>query len=89
MYDMPESGSFGILQLLRKVAKAIRNFCEFDQYRRELFETEKNLSSSLDIQKDLQMHLKDSELQVADLKINNHFLFNTLNSMAAQALEGA
>ena len=44
MYDMPESGSFGILQLLRKVAKAIRNFCEFDQYRRELFETEKNLS---------------------------------------------
>ena len=88
MYDMPESGSFGILQLLRKVAKAIRNFCEFDQYRRELFETEKNLSSSLDIQKDLQMHLKDSELQVTDLKINNHFLFNTLNSMAAQALEG-
>lgn len=34
------------------------------------------------------MHLKDSELQVTDLKINNHFLFNTLNSMAAQALEG-
>ena len=34
------------------------------------------------------MQLKDSELQVTDLKINNHFLFNTLNSMAAQALEG-
>ena len=77
VYDMPESGSFGILQLLRKVAKAIRNFCEFDQYRRELFETEKNLSSSLDIQKDLQMHLKfsykismDPELEQAIVPFN-------------------
>ncbi|MDO4261016.1 MAG: histidine kinase [Eubacteriales bacterium] len=88
MYDVPESGAFGILQLLRKVAKAIRNYCEFDQYRKELFETEKSLSSSLDVQRDLRLHLRDSEQEVADLKINNHFLFNTLNSMAAQALEG-
>lgn len=88
VYDAPDSSAFGLLQLLRKVAKAIRNFCEFDQYRRELFEKEASLTSSLDTQKILQTHLRDTENAVTNLKINNHFLFNTLNSMAAMALEG-
>jgi len=86
-FDTPDSSAFGLLQLLRKVARALRNFCEYDQSRRELLEKEKSLSHSLDTQRLLEDHLRTTEHTVTNLKINNHFLFNTLNSMAAMALE--
>lgn len=86
-FDTPDSSAFGLLNLLRKVARALRNFCEYDQSRRELLEKEKSLSHSLDTQRILEDHLRTTEHTVTNLKINNHFLFNTLNSMAAMALE--
>lgn len=33
-------------------------------------------------------NLRDTQYAMTDLKINNHFLFNTLNSMASMALDG-
>lgn len=86
-YDMPDSNALGLLQLLRKAARALRNFCEFEQSRQELLEKEEGLSNSLDTQRALENHLRSVEHAITNLKINNHFLFNTLNSMASMALE--
>ena len=88
LYDMPESSAAALVQLLRKIARSICTFCELDHWRSQLQATEQDLSCSLNSQKQLRQSLIRAERAVTDLKINNHFLFNTLNTMAAQALEG-
>ena len=51
-------------------------------------EKELCISSHEEAQRILMKDLKDAQYAVTDLKINNHFLFNTLNSMASMALDG-
>ena len=88
VYDVPESVIAGIHSLMKKVVKAIRNFCEFEQFRRQLTDKELRIASQEETQRILMKNLRDTENAMTDLKINNHFLFNTLNSMAGMALEG-
>lgn len=86
VYDSPASVVVGIRALLRRIVKAIRNFCEFEQFRKELTEKEFRISSQEERQQILLKDLRDAQFIAADLKINHHFLFNTLNSMASMAL---
>ncbi|MDO4275356.1 MAG: histidine kinase [Eubacteriales bacterium] len=88
VYDTPESTAIGIRNLLKKIAKAIKNYCEFEEFRRELLDREMKINNSREKQRILMTSLKKAEYAVTDLKINNHFLFNTLNSMASMALDG-
>lgn len=88
VYDTPESTAEGIKSLLRKASRAIRTYCEFDQYRKELFEKEAQLEDSRNMRELLLHNLEMAENTVTDLKINHHFLFNTLNQMASMALDG-
>ncbi len=88
VYDVPESVVTGIRALLGRIAKAVRNYCEFEQFRRELMEKELRIASQEESQRILMKNLKDTQYAMTDLKINNHFLFNTLNSMASMALDG-
>lgn len=88
VYDVPESVVAGIKALLQRIVKAIRNFCEFEQFRRELLEKELCIASHEETQRILMKNLRDTQYAMTDLKINNHFLFNTLNSMASMALDG-
>lgn len=87
VYDAPESVVAGIKALIRRIVKAIRNYCEFEQFRRELMEKELHISTQEESQRILLKNLKDTQSAMIDLKINNHFLFNTLNSMASMALD--
>lgn len=77
----------GIKALIRRIVKAIRNYCEFEQFRRELMEKELHISTQEEAQRILLKKLKDTQSAMTDLKMNNHFLFNTLNSMASMALD--
>lgn len=88
VYDVPESVVTGIRALLLRIVKAVRNYCEFEQFRKELLEKELRIASQEEAQKILMKNLKDTQYAMTDLKINNHFLFNTLNSMASMALDG-
>lgn len=72
---------------MRRIVKAIRNYCEFEQFRRELTERELHIATQKETQQILLKDLKDTQSAMADLKINHHFLFNTLNSMASMALD--
>lgn len=89
VYDTPESTADGIKSLLRKASRAIRTFCEFNQYKNNLFEKEALLEDSLSTKEMLLHNLKSAENTVTDLRLNHHFLFNTLNQMASMALEGS
>lgn len=88
VYDAPESVVAGIKSLLRKIVTAIKNFCEFEQFRQELMEKELRIASHEESQRILMKNLQDTQYAMTELKISNHFLFNTLNSMASMALDG-
>ncbi|HIX58844.1 MAG TPA: histidine kinase [Candidatus Blautia gallistercoris] len=88
VYDTPESAAIGLLNLLRKIAKAIKNYCEFEDFRKTLWKRDLQLNTSRERQRILTASLNKMEREVTDLKINHHFLFNTLNSMASIALDG-
>lgn len=87
VYDVPESVVWGIKALMRRILKAIRNYCEFEQFRKNLMEKELELASREETSRVLMKNLQDTQYEVTDLKINHHFLFNTLNSMASMALD--
>lgn len=88
IYDTPDSTAIGIQKLLRKIVKSIQSFCDFEEVRMELLEKESEISDSQKAQNMLLQNLQDAEYEMTDLRINNHFLFNTLNGMASMALEG-
>ncbi len=87
VYDSPESVVAGIKALMGRIVKAVRNYCEFEQFRRELTEKELRISNQRETQEILLKDLKDTQSAMTDLKINHHFLFNTLNGMASMALD--
>ena len=88
IYDVPESVPAGVKALMRRIVKAIRNYCEFEQFRRELSQRKSQISDARARHSVLMKDLRDTRYAMTDLKINNHFLFNTLNSMASMALDG-
>lgn len=88
IYDVPESVVVGVGALLRRIVKAIRNYCEFEQFRQELDQKEMQIASETKKQSMILTDLRKAQKEVTDLKINNHFLFNTLNQMASMAVEG-
>lgn len=88
LYLAPISSVENSRTMLKRIAVMLCNFCEVHQYQRELKEQEKKLKSERRDRKQLEANLKHIESSIINLKINNHFLFNTLNQMAAMALEG-
>ncbi|MBQ7370948.1 MAG: histidine kinase [Blautia sp.] len=88
IYDVPDSVVVGVGALLRRVVKAIRNYCEFEQFRQELSEKELQIASETEKKAMMLTDLRKAQKEVTDLKINNHFLFNSLNQMASMAVEG-
>lgn len=88
IYVMPESSIEGIRVLLRRIATAMVQYCEFYQFKNQLLEQEMALADTRHYQEVLVSNLRNAENTVLDLRINNHFLFNTLNQMASMALGG-
>ena len=88
VYDVPDSVVAGVRALMLRIVKAIRNYCEFERFRRELSDRESQISDARERHSVLLKDLQDTRYAMTDLKINNHFLFNTLNSMASMALDG-
>ncbi|MDH6603963.1 quercetin dioxygenase-like cupin family protein/ligand-binding sensor protein [Bacilli bacterium PM5-9] len=80
LYDTPKSTALSIKKLLKQLSKNITNIYEFSVSKKELLEKDKRIDLS---------KIKEQELEnsVTNLKINHHFLFNTLNSMADIALQ--
>lgn len=79
LYDMPMSSVMSLRGLLRQVVQNIHDMCEFYVSRQELLEKNEQLTQS-------RQALGAVNDTVTNLKINHHFLFNTLNSMASMAV---
>lgn len=88
IYDTPDSTAISIQKMFRRIAKAIQNYCEFQQFQQELDEKSLEITTSRQSQENLIKTLKAAEYTMTDLRINHHFLSNTLNSMGKMALDG-
>ncbi len=88
VYVMPQSSIQGAKILLRQIVKAMTDYCEVYQFKKELSCQEAKLENTQQYQEVLIANLQNAKNTMTDLKINNHFLFNTLNQMASMALSG-
>ena len=87
LYDTPIGTAESIKKLLNKIGENIVNLCEFKYLKRDLLKKENDLLKKSIIGEELKNDLLKEKEKVTNLKINHHFLFNTLNSMASMALE--
>jgi len=88
VYVTPQSSIEGAQVLLRRIVKSMVNYCEFYQLKNQLMKQDLILEDTRQYQNTLELDLKNAKSAMTDLKINNHFLFNTLNQMASMALSG-
>ncbi|MDR1308457.1 MAG: histidine kinase [Deltaproteobacteria bacterium] len=86
VYDTPQSTAIGIQKMLKQVIQSIQAFCAFDMARDELRLKNKTLLEIENRKLTLEKSLRMSEDNVTNLRINRHFLFNTLNCIADMAL---
>ena len=89
-YNVPHSTVTGILQMMGQLCERI---CETYQYltvEEDLQTSRQALSDKQQREAMLQSSLRTSQSQAANLQINQHFLFNTLNMIMSTAIrEGA
>lgn len=88
VYDFPKSSIIGIKNLLKQIASSISSYCSFNASRLLLENKDRELKDVLISNRTLENDLFVINDKVTNLRINHHFLFNTLNSMASMALTG-
>lgn len=88
VYMTPQSSIQGAKMLLERISKALTDYCEIYHFKKQIQQQEIVLADTRQYQKVLMTSLKNAENTMTDLRINNHFLFNTLNQMASMALSG-
>lgn len=88
IYMMSQNAIDGAKILLRKIGKAITDYCGIYQLKKQIMDQENELMDAQKYQRVLTASLLYAKNTVIDLKINHHFLFNTLNQMASMALSG-
>lgn len=86
VYDSPRSTIIGIKSLLKQITRSISSYCTFNNSRLLLENKDKVLRDVLTSNKSLENDLFVINDKVTNLRINHHFLFNTLNSLASMAL---
>ena len=88
MYETSTGTLLAIQTWVDNIVEGIINFCSFDSVRQNLRLKEALIEQGRNNQKNLEASLKAMQNTVTNLHINHHFLFNTLNAIAGQALLG-
>lgn len=88
LYDSPESTVIGIKSLLEQIVKSITSYCSFYESRMLIEKKDKDIKEEIRRNETLRNNLYIINDKVTNLRINHHFLFNTLNSIASMALTG-
>lgn len=88
LYDFPISSLIGIKNLLKQVVKSIYDYCTFNQSRQLIESKDKFIREAINNNEILKSDLYIVNDKVTNLRINHHFLFNTLNSLASMSLNG-
>lgn len=85
-YNVPDSTVTSIVQVIHKLAEAICNHYQVCRMQVALQHNVRVLSDQKKEEEILQESLKTTQDQAFNLQINQHFLFNTLNTIAGLAI---
>ena len=85
-YNVPSSTVGGIISISHKLAEAICNHYQVCKMQVALQHSTRVLSDKEKEEMLLQESLKTTQGQMLNLRINQHFLFNTLNTIAGMAI---
>ena len=88
IYDTKESSTIAIQQQLQHIVRSIISFFQFNILREDIQLKNNKISETECTQDLLKQDLRSFQNAVMNLKINHHFLFNTLTALAGMALEG-
>lgn len=88
MYETSTGTLLAIQAWVANVVESIISFCSFNGIRQKLQLRESIIKQTQQNEKTLEDNLKAMQNTVTNLRINHHFLFNTLNAIAGQALLG-
>lgn len=87
-YDSPISAEISVLRVLHRISDSVEDYLRVLYSVSLLEEQKKILNEAKETNAILNRDLSAIEEKVTNLKINHHFLFNTLNCMAGMALTG-
>ena len=87
-YDTPYATELSIKKTLTRIAGSVKRYIQMLDSTEELEKQKEELNVSLAKNLELEQNLSSVEDKITNLKINHHFLFNTLNCMAGMALDG-
>ena len=85
--DAPVNTEIAFERIISQIADNLENYCYFDATRKTMLSNQQSIASFSDAQQKLLGQIQQSQDTILRLKINNHFLFNAFNSMAALALD--
>lgn len=85
-YNVPDSTVRGIVQVIHKLSEAVCNHYEVCRMQVALQHKARVLSDRQKEEEILQETLRTTKDQAFNLQINQHFLFNTLNTIAGLAV---
>ncbi|MEL7648897.1 MAG: histidine kinase [Sedimentibacter sp.] len=88
LYDSPESTIIGIKSLLKQIVRSITSYCSFHESRQLIEKKDMVIKEEMSRNETLKNNLYIINDKVTNLRINHHFLFNTLNSIASMSLSG-
>ena len=87
VYNVPESTQNGMLDTIRNISESICAHYQFCMVQVNLHKNKRELSDKIREDGQLQEHLKVTRNRMLNLQINQHFLFNTLNTIASMAVK--
>ena len=87
-YDVPMTAQIAMHSVLDQIVETIENYIRYLASVDTLHRKDRELLDQTMTNESLQKDLGEVSEQITNLKINHHFLFNTLNCMSAMALEG-
>lgn len=87
-YDIPHSAELSYVITLHRLADSIEDYLKLLSSMKKFDDQKRVLKEAAELNQTLTKDLFEIEEQVTNLKINHHFLFNTLNSLATMSLVG-
>ncbi len=88
MYETSMGTLTGVQSWIEDIAESIAVYCSFEAMRQNLNLQKSIILKGKNEQNNLKSRLMTSENTVTSLRIDHHFLFNTLNAIAGLALLG-
>lgn len=85
---LAQSTKSGMIDYFKKIASGIEEYIKVQEIIISLVDKDKDLKSKESDLKNMELILDREKIKSHNLKINHHFLFNTLNNLAALSLTG-